>query len=115
MSCIFSYDKTCPTSVIFTITSAEGFGGTAQYFGIETRPVSEFRKLLSALNEGKGYILSFCNSNGNISIIVGRDKVLFCVGKYGIEGDGEINIICPISICKTAIEDLVKHRQSLDE
>lgn len=116
MSCTFSYDKEDPTSITFTITSTDNITAKATYCDIKACTVEEFRGLSRAFKEGTNYNLSFCESNGDVSISAyDGNKVLFNCAKYGAGGDGDFSIMCPISMCKAAIKAMVKHRQTIDQ
>ena len=59
--------------------------------------------------------LTFCDSNGGVSITrKSVDTLLFEVSKFGAGGSGEISIKAPIEACRQAFQDLAKWRKTFE-
>jgi hypothetical protein len=67
----------------------------------------------NAVNNNEESILTFCQSNGEVTLSTKDGKTTFIVSKYGDSGDGIMKLIARNGLIRHAVHELVQHLKKI--
>jgi Family of unknown function (DUF5766) len=89
------FDDEDNSVVSFVATAGNGFKTTITLFDLDAGGTGPWQKLYDANPETK---IVMCESNGEVTIRVNSNSILFDVSKHGAGGDGSITVEVPADI-----------------